>query len=88
VSAPRATGERASHPSLWVQVGAYRNAAAASRVAAEVHGEVLVVPTPATAGPPLRRVRVGPFPDRAQALQRLHELQSQGWRAFIAEGRE
>ena len=70
----------------WVQVGAYRNAGAAGRVAAQVHGKILVVTTPAAASSPLLRVRVGPFSDRARAQTRLRELESQGWRAFIAEG--
>jgi phospholipid transport system substrate-binding protein len=72
----------------WVQVGAYRNAGAAGRVAAQVHGEILVVATPASPSSPLLRVRVGPFSDRARAQARLRALESQGWRAFIAEGSE
>lgn len=72
----------------WVQVGAYRNAAAAGRVAALVRGEILVVPSTTDSRSPLLRVRVGPFDDRTRASARLHELQAQGWRAFIAEGRD
>ena len=72
----------------WVQVGAYRDAGAAGRVAAQVHGEILVVATPAAPSSPLLRVRVGPFADRARAQARLRELESRGWRAFIAEGSE
>ena len=67
-------------------MGAYRNAGAAGRVAAQVHGKILVVTTPAAASSPLLRVRVGPFSDRARAQTRLRKLESQGWRAFIAEG--
>jgi cell division protein FtsN len=69
----------------WVQVGAYRSAGAASRVAALVKGEILVAAS--YADQPLLRVRVGPFMDRGRAAVRLHELEAKGWRAFIAEGR-
>jgi phospholipid transport system substrate-binding protein len=94
VSAPRAVTvaattsalrERVPAPSVWIQVGAFRSAAAAGRVATEVRGEILVVATPASAEPPLLRVRVGPFTDRAQALSRLQELQARGWRAYLVE---
>jgi len=67
----------------WVQVGAYRNASAAGKVAAHVHGEIVVLTTPAGTEPPLMRVRVGPFADRARAEARRNELEAQGWRAFI-----
>jgi phospholipid transport system substrate-binding protein len=69
----------------WVQVGAYRNATAAGTVAAQVHGEILVVATPRDSEPPLLRVRVGPFADRARAEMRRTELEAQGWRAFIVQ---
>jgi phospholipid transport system substrate-binding protein len=69
----------------WVQLGAYRSAAAAGRVAAQVHGEILVVATPGTAEPPLLRVRVGPFAERAQAQARLHELEAQGWKPILVQ---
>ena len=86
VGAPRAIREGVRHPSLWVQVGAYHSTVAAGRVAAEVHGEILVVASPSRPEPPLLRVRVGPFPDRARALERLHQLQAEGWRAsFIVQ---
>ena len=86
VGAPRAIRQGVTHPSLWIQVGAYHSTVAAGRVAAEVHGEILVVASPSRPEPPLLRVRVGPFPDRARALQRLHHLQAEGWRAsFIVQ---
>ena len=69
----------------WVQVGAYRSAAAAGKVAEQVRGEILVVATPTDAEPPLLRVRVGPFADRERATARLHELEAQGWRAFLVQ---
>jgi phospholipid transport system substrate-binding protein len=83
----RAPLARPALTTWWVQVGAYRSASAAGRVAAQVRGEILVVATAAETEP-LLRVRVGPFADRARALARLHELEAQGWRAFIAESRE
>ena len=70
-----------------MQVGAYRSASTAGRVAAQVRGEILVVATAAETEP-LLRVRVGPFADKARAQARLQELESQGWRAFIAESRD
>ena len=77
VGAPRAIRQGVTHPSLWIQVGAYHSTVAAGRVAAEVHGEILVVASPSRPEPPLLRVRVGPFPDRARALERLHQLQAE-----------
>jgi cell division protein FtsN len=79
---------RVGTPSMWIQVGAYRNAVAAGRVAAAVNGEILVRASTASTESPLLRVRVGPFTDRALAVRRLHELQAQGWKAFIAESRD
>jgi phospholipid transport system substrate-binding protein len=80
----RAAVRRPATPTWWVQVGAYRSAATAGRVAARVRGEILVVATSADGRAPLLRVRVGPFTDRARALARLHELQGKGWRGLIA----
>jgi phospholipid transport system substrate-binding protein len=70
-------------PAYWIQVGAYRNATMAGRVAERVKGEILVVPSSA-AGDPLLRVRVGPFPSRAQAFARLREYRSLGYKPFVA----
>ncbi|HTO10285.1 MAG TPA: ABC transporter substrate-binding protein [Candidatus Binatia bacterium] len=69
----------------WVQVGAYRSASAAGKVAALVQGEILVVVSPVEREAPLLRVRVGPFADRAHALDRLQELEAQGWRAILVQ---
>jgi len=74
----------ASAGAWWIQVGAYRSASAAGRVAAQVRGEILVVATPAETEP-LLRVRVGPFADRARAEVRRSELEAQGWRAFLVQ---
>jgi len=73
-------------PRVWIQVGAFKNATMAGRVAEQVNGVILVVVPPAPArgrAEPLLRVRVGPFPDRAHAAARLREIQSLGHRAFI-----
>ena len=69
----------------WLQVGAFRNATIASRIAGQVKGEILVAPPAAgDRGEPILRVRVGPFADRAQAVARLRQLQSLGYQPFIA----
>jgi phospholipid transport system substrate-binding protein len=69
----------------WIQVGAFRNATIASRIAGHVKGEILVAPPAAgDRGEPILRVRVGPFADRAQAVARLRQLQSLGYQPFIA----
>jgi len=72
----------ATPPAWWVQVGAYRNATTAGRVAKQVQGEILVIASP-NGTEPLLRVRVGPFLDRAHAQARLEQLEAQGWKAFI-----
>jgi phospholipid transport system substrate-binding protein len=74
----------ASAGAWWIQVGAYRSTSAAGRVAAQVHGEILVVATPADTEP-LLRVRVGPFAERARAEARRSELEALGWRAFLVQ---
>jgi ABC-type transporter MlaC component len=85
VSAPTRT---AVAPAVWIQVGAYKTAATAGRVADNVKGEILVVARPAAGAgaEPLLRVRVGPFPDRAQATARLREIRALGYQPFLAVG--
>jgi phospholipid transport system substrate-binding protein len=80
---PVVTRAGESATAFWIQIGAYRNATMAGRIADRVKGEILVVPSP-TAGEPLLRVRVGPFASRALATGRLRELQTLGYRPFIA----
>ncbi len=90
VEPPRSTkpviGRPAAAPAgYWLQVGAFRNATIASRIAAQLKGEILVAPPAAgDRGEPILRVRVGPFADRAQAVARLRQLQSLGYQPFIA----
>jgi hypothetical protein len=91
IEPPRAASPGAVRPTaapgVWVQVGAYKSASTAGRVAAQVKGEILVVAEPAAGGgrgEPLLRVRVGPFADRAQAAARLREIRGLGYQPFLA----
>jgi cell division septation protein DedD len=75
----------ATAPAYWIQVGAFRNATVADRVAQRVRGEIFVAPPAGGArAEPLLRVRVGPFAERSQAAARLRELQGLGYQPFIA----
>jgi cell division protein FtsN len=69
----------------WVQVGAFKDAAAASRVAERLLVDHL--PVGIAPGASLTRVRVGPFADRVEAVSNLRTLELKGYRAFIAEDR-
>jgi phospholipid transport system substrate-binding protein len=86
---PRSTRPVIARPAVapsgyWIQVGAFRNATIASRVAGQVKGEILVAPPVAgDRGEPIMRVRVGPFADRAQAIARMRQLQGLGYQPFI-----
>ena len=90
IEPPRSTKPVIARPAAapsgyWLQVGAFRNATIASRIAGQVKGEILVAPPAAgDRGEPILRVRVGPFADRAQAVARLRQLQSLGYQPFIA----
>ena len=90
VEPPRSTKPVIARPAAapsgyWIQVGAFRNATIASRIAGHVKGEILVAPPAAgDRGEPILRVRVGPFADRAQAVARLRQLQTLGYQPFIA----
>ena len=67
----------------WVQVAAFKSTAPAARLAERLRG---VVVTPSDSGR-LVRVRVGPFAERAEARAKLLELETLGYRAFIAAAR-
>jgi len=85
-SATPALAPSSPAPRVWIQVGAFKNATLAGRVAEQVNGVILVVAPRAPArgrAEPLLRVRVGPFPNPAHAAARLREIQSLGHRAFI-----
>jgi cell division septation protein DedD len=77
--------------SYWVQVGAFKTVDAAARVAAELRRAGLtawngaLTTRPGQAEPALVRVRVGPFPSRADAQSKVQELATRGYTPFIAE---
>jgi cell division septation protein DedD len=86
ISTPVVARPAGAPAGYWVQVGAFRNATIASRIAAQVKGEILVAPpaTSGASGEPILRVRVGPFADRAQAVARMRQLQGLGYQPFLA----
>ena len=81
--------------SYWVQVGAFKSAEAARRLA-----ELLIEPAPKGSGRSavvmeswaadilLTRVRVGPCADRWEAAAKLREMEALGYKPFIAAERE
>jgi len=75
----------------WLQVGAFKNRDVAGGLAARLRARSLPVSVDsvtAPAGTPLTRVRVGPFPDQAEAAAKLRELQTSGYRPFLAVERK
>jgi cell division septation protein DedD len=82
--------------SYWLEVGAFTNREAARRLASLLREQEppasadrwVVVVKRDSAGTPLARVRLGPFPDRAAAAPRLREFQAKGYGASIAEERD
>jgi phospholipid transport system substrate-binding protein len=78
----------------WVQVGAFKTMDAAVQLAERLRRQGVTAlhgPLTSTAAHPaelLARVRVGPFPSRAEALVKLRELMTRGYEPFIAEGRD
>ena len=75
----------------WLQVGAFKNRDVASGLAARLRARSLPVSVDsvtAPAGTPLTRVRVGPFADQAEAAAKLRELQTSGYRPFLAVERK
>lgn len=86
VNATAPTGRAGTAPgrsaAYWVQVGAFRTAAAAERLAERLSGGAVV----ASANGRLLLVRVGPFAQRAPAVAKLRELQALGYQPFIATG--
>lgn len=86
-SAPARVAARpiATSVSYWVQLGAFRSAAGAIRLAAGVPDRELTVQS----GPgESLRVLVGPFDTRAAAATRAHELRARGYAPFVAETRD
>ncbi len=78
----------------WVQVGAFKTAAAAIRAVERLRPQAVTIASSAlsnAAGQPtgaLARVLVGPFSNRAEAAAKLGELLSRGYEVFIAETRD
>jgi phospholipid transport system substrate-binding protein len=89
-----ASKSRAAATYYWVQVGAFRTVDAAVQLADRLRRQgvtALHSSLSSAAGQPadmLARVRVGPFPNRTEALATLRELMTRGYAPFIAEGRD
>lgn len=82
VEVERARAPEPTPPSLWLQVGAFRDTEAASRLVERLRDYGAMVVTQGRV--PLARVLVGPFTNRAAAVSALRELAAGGYRAFIA----
>lgn len=88
-SPPPAPPARVVTLSYWIQVGAFRNADTAVRLATRLLLQDLPVSLDAVAVPAgqrgtLARVRVGPFGDEAEAAATLRSLRTTGAHPFIA----
>ncbi len=82
---PRAANRpMATRVSYWVQLGAFKTAAEATRFAARVRDPKLTIES--APGRPLL-VLVGPFDDRAAAATKVRELRARGYAPFSAEAR-
>jgi phospholipid transport system substrate-binding protein len=83
--APMAVGR-----SYWVQVGAFKELGGAVRLAEELKGLGLQEPArqtvilDKTSATILTRVRVGPFPERSEAMAQLRVLEARGYKPFVA----
>lgn len=69
---------------FWIQVGAFRDTDAATRLVERLRKHSVTVATGGQRSEPLARVLVGPFTNRAAAASTLRELAAGGYRAFIA----
>ena len=94
---PAATALAAPQPpapvpamAYWLQVGAFKNPEAAGGLAARLRTQNLPVSIESVTVPPgqrgtqLSRVRVGPFADQTEATAKLRELETSGYRPFLA----
>jgi phospholipid transport system substrate-binding protein len=87
-------GTRATAPTYWVQVGAFRSAETARAVAEELLAQrraISMEGAEAKAGDRtvrIIRVRVGPFADRSTASTTQRDLARQGHAAFVAVERD
>jgi DedD protein len=80
-------GAGATRKAYWVQVGTFKDRAAARRLAAKLRGQKHAGTsrpvTIADTGDRLSRVRVGPFTDRATAATAVRRLQAQGFKPLL-----
>jgi len=89
-----ASKSRAAAAYYWVQVGAFKTVDAAVLLADRLRRQGVTalhssLSSAAGQSPDmLARVRVGPFPNRSEALATLRELMARGYAPFIAEGRD
>jgi cell division septation protein DedD len=70
--------------SFWLQVGAFRDPDAASRLVEQLREHRVMVATDGPHAEPLARVLVGPFTNRAAAASARKALAARGYRGFIA----
>jgi phospholipid transport system substrate-binding protein len=96
VPVPPPAAARPPHArAFWVQVAAYANVETARRLASALEDEEppssrerwVVVVEPGESGAPVARVRVGPFAAWADASSKLKDVQTRGYKPFIAEDR-
>src|SRR5262245_37706411 len=77
----------AARKGYWVQVGTFKDPAAAHRLAAKLrdqkHAGSSRPVTVADSSDRLSRVQVGPFADRASASTTVRSLQAQGFKPFV-----
>jgi phospholipid transport system substrate-binding protein len=91
-SPPPARPAPAPAPAYWLQMGAFTDASVASRLVARLRARELPVAIDAVAAPAgrpgrlLARVRVGPFANEAEAVAKLQNLRTLGYRPFLARG--
>ena len=83
-------GAPSARKAYWVQVGTFKDPAAARRLAAKLrdqkHAGASRPVTVAGSSDRLSRVRVGPFADRATASTTVRTLQTQGFKPFVVTG--
>ena len=84
---PSSVKGAATRKAYYVQVGTFKDPAAARRLAAKLRDQKPAVAsrpvTIADSSDRLSRVRVGPFPDRAAAVSTVRTLQGQGFKPFV-----
>ena len=85
-AAPASTAGATTTPArtFWVQVGAFRSAAAAIRTVERLAPHSATIAVARAALEPIARVLVGPFAERTAAASTLRDLEKRGFAAFIA----